>query len=100
MWPEKRLGLASIARTTIESYIEIPAAYLPAELQTLTRGWLSATSVRFLPARPVDLIANADLDLSDQSKAVDRVKLIAKVQADLIKIKLQITWIPTRRKRC
>lgn len=37
---------------------------------------------------PVDLLANADLDLSQQSKAADRIKLIAKVQADLLKIKL------------
>ncbi len=35
---------------------------------------------------PVDLLANADLDLSDHDKALDRIKLIAKVQSDLIKI--------------
>jgi hypothetical protein len=37
---------------------------------------------------PIDLIANADLDLSNQDKVADRIQLIAKVQADLLKIKL------------
>ena len=52
LWPEKRLGLASIARTTAESYIQIPASYLPAELQTLTR--------RRLPAHRSDSCRYAD----------------------------------------
>jgi hypothetical protein len=87
LWPEKRLGAASIARTTVNSYIEIPAAYLPAELLALSQdGFLRIGPI---PAEtPVDLIANADLDLSHQDKAADRIKLIAKVQADLLKIKL------------
>lgn len=87
LWPEKRLGFASIARMTVDSYIEIPAAYLPDELQSLSQsGFLRIGPI---PAgTPVDLIANADLDLSHQDNAVDRIKLIAKVQADLLKIKL------------
>ena len=36
---------------------------------------------------PIDLLANADLDLSDHDKALDRIKLIAKVQADLLQIR-------------
>ncbi len=32
LWPEKRLGFGSISRTTAESYIQIPAPYLPQEL--------------------------------------------------------------------
>jgi len=88
LWPEQRLGLASIPRTTAESYIQIPASYLPAELQSLTEaGFLNIGPI---PAgTPTDLLANADLDLSDKDKAVDRVKLIAKMQADLIQIKLK-----------
>ena len=88
LWPEQRLGLASIPRTTAESYIQIPASYLPAELQSLTEaGFLNIGPI---PAgTPIDLLANADLDLSDKDKAVDRVKLIAKMQADLIQIKLK-----------
>ncbi len=77
LWPEKRLGLASVPRTTAESYIQIPASYLPAELQTLTDGGF--LNIGPIPAgTPVDLIANADLDLSTADKAADRVKLIAK----------------------
>ncbi len=85
LWPEKRLGLNSIARTTRESYIEIPAAYLPAALQPLTEGGL----LRIGPVpqgTPIDLLVNADLDLSDRDKAAARVKLIAKVQTALLKI--------------
>jgi hypothetical protein len=87
LWPEKRLGAASIARMSVDSYIEIPAAYLPDALRPLAQnGFLNIGPI---PAgTPVDLIANADLDLSQQDKAADRIKLIAKVQADLLKIKL------------
>ena len=88
LWPQKRLGLASVPRTTAESYIQIPASYLPAELQTLTDGGF--LKIGPIPAgTPVDLIANADLDLSTADKAADRVKLIAKAQADLLQIKLK-----------
>lgn len=87
LWPEKRLGLASVARTTAESYIEIPAPYLPAELESLAPGGF--LRIGPIPAgTPVDLIANADLDLSNRAKTLDRVKLVAKIQADLLKIKL------------
>ncbi len=87
LWPQKRLGAASIARTTVDSYVEIPAAYLPSELQSLAQeGFLRIGPI---PAgTPIDLIANTDLDLSHQDKAADRVKLIAKIQADLLKIKI------------
>jgi hypothetical protein len=88
LWPEKRLGFASIIRTTAESYIQIPAPYLPGELRALAQdGFLSIGPI---PAgTPIDLLANADLDLSDHDKALDRLKLIAKVQADLIQIRMQ-----------
>ena len=88
LWPEKRRGLASISRTTTESYIEIPAAYLPHELQPIAQdGFLRIGPV---PAGiPINLIANADLDLSSRKKTVDRVKLVAQVQSDLLKIRTQ-----------
>ncbi|MGH9589885.1 MAG: hypothetical protein ACRD25_05795, partial [Terracidiphilus sp.] len=35
---------------------------------------------------PVDLLANADLELSSHGKMLDLITLIAKVQADLAKI--------------
>jgi hypothetical protein len=88
LWPEKRRSLASIARTTEESYVEIPAPYLPLELQPMTQnGFLRIGPI---PAgTPIDLLANADLDLSNTDQAVDRVKLIAKVQADLAEISVR-----------
>ncbi len=87
LWPEKRAGLSSISRTTAESYIEIPASYLPQELQSLTLIKDGFLRIGPIPAgTPVDLLANADLDLSDHDKTLDRVKLIVKVQNDLIHI--------------
>jgi hypothetical protein len=88
LWSEKRLGFASIIKTTAESYIQIPAPYLPSELQSLTEaGFLRIGPI---PAgTPIDLLANADLDLSDHDKALDRIKLVAKVQADLIQIRMK-----------
>jgi hypothetical protein len=88
LWPEKRRGAASIARTTVESVIEIPASYLPSELRFMTQdGFLRIGPI---PAgTPVDLLANADLDLSDQSKLIERIRLIKKVQADLVAIQVK-----------
>jgi len=88
LWPEKRAGFASIIRTTIESDVQVPAPYLPRELQSLAQnGFLRIGPI---PAgTPVDLLANADLDLSDHAKAFDRIKLIARVRADLIQIRLK-----------
>jgi hypothetical protein len=85
LWPEKRLGMTSIARTTAESYIQIPAPYLPQGLQSLTKeGFLSIGPI---PAgTPVDLLANADLDLSDKALTLERVRLLANVQKDLLEI--------------
>lgn len=87
LWPEKRRGLDSVVRTTAESFIEIPAPYLPIELQPIAQdGFLRLGPI---PAgTPIDLLANADLDLSDHELALERIQLIAKVQGDLIKIKL------------
>lgn len=88
LWPENRRGAASIARTTAESYIDIPASYLPKELQPLTKnGFLRIGPI---PAgTPVDLLANADLNLSSRDKTLDRIKLILKLQDDLANIQLR-----------
>ena len=86
LWPEKRAGMASVARTTADSYVEIPAAYLPDELRSLTGG--KPLRIGPIPAgTPVDLLANADLDLSNGKLALERVKLIASVQKSLVEIK-------------
>ncbi len=88
LWPVRRAGGASIARTTAESFIEIPAPYLPAELRTMAPdGYLRIGPI---PAgTPVDLLANADIDLSDNKNAMSRVKLLAKVQANLLRIRTE-----------
>ena len=88
LWPEKRVGFDSIPRTTVESYLEIPAPYLPSGLQSLAHdGFLRIGPI---PAgTPVDLLANADMDLSNPEKAVERVRLIEKVSRDLAKIQLK-----------
>lgn len=88
LWPQKRLGPDSIPRTTVESYINIPSSYFPQELQSMTRnGFLRIGPI---PAgTPVDLLANADLELSNQGKMLDLIALIAKVQADLAKTAAQ-----------
>ena len=86
--PEKRRAFDSIARTTAESYIEIPAAYLPTELQSSTQeGFLRLGPIP--GGTPIDLLANADLDLSSPDKVIGLIKLIGKLQADLAEIQLR-----------
>ena len=87
LWPQKRSGLDSVARTISQSFIEVPAPYLPSALQSLAPD--GVLRIGPIPAgTPIDLIANADLDFSDRDKAVERAKVIAEAQADLLKIKL------------
>ena len=86
LWPEKRQGPASIPRTTVDSYIEIPVSYVPKEVQPLTKS--EFLRIGPIPAgTPVDLLANADLDFSSPGKAARLVKLIAKVQGELLTIR-------------
>jgi hypothetical protein len=94
LWPQKRRGTDSIARTTVESYIEIPTSYLPKmpylpkELQPVIEK--DALRIGPIPAgTPIDLLANADLDLSDRDKTIERIKLVDRVQHDLRTIREQ-----------
>lgn len=88
LWPEKRLGLASIPRTTLESYIDIPSAYLPQELHSMAQnGFLRIGPIP--KGTPIDLLANADLDLSSHDTMLDRIALIRKVQGDLAEIQFR-----------
>lgn len=88
LWPAKRRGVTSIARTTTDSFIEIPASYLPSELKAVTQnGFLRIGPIP--SGTPIDLLANADLDLSDRDKAAVRIKLIFKIQSDLATIRLK-----------
>ncbi len=85
LWPAKRAGQASIARTTVDSYLEIPTAYLPEGLRGLARR--DTLRIGPIPAgTPVDLLANTDLDLSDPSRAAERVRLTKEVIGSLAQI--------------
>jgi hypothetical protein len=88
LWPAKRRGQASIARTTVDSYVEMPASYLPAALQSFAQnGYLRIGPI---PAgTPIDLLANADLDVFNPGTARDRMALLQKIQNDLIAIYTQ-----------
>jgi len=88
LWSDKRAGLKSVLRTTAQSYIEIPIAYLPNEMnQFAADGYLRIGPI---PANtPINLLANADIDLSNPNKEADRLKLLAKVQAALLRIKIE-----------
>lgn len=88
LWPDKRAGLASVLRTDAESYIEIPVTYLPKEFEPLAHeGYLRIGPI---PAdTPINLLANADLDLSDSGKDVDRIKLMATAQVALLRIRTE-----------
>lgn len=88
LWPEKRLSLGSIPRTTVASYVDVPVSYLPPELQPLAKnGFLRIGPI---PAgTPIDLLANTDLDLSRHDRMLDRIALIRKLQGDLAEIQLR-----------
>jgi hypothetical protein len=88
LWPEKRAGFASILRTNAESYIEIPITYLPKEFEPLSQdGYLRIGPI---PANtPINMLANADLDLSNSRKDMDRIKLIARAQTALLRIRTE-----------
>ena len=71
LWPDKRLGMRSINRTTAESWLVLDRSYLPAPLFTALRahGIVDAqdAALRIGPipqGTPIDLLANADLELS------------------------------------
>jgi hypothetical protein len=86
LWPEKRAAMNSILRTTTQSYIEIPAAYLPKPITKFASdGYLRLGPI---PAgTPINLLANADIDFSNPRGQTDRLKLLAKVQTALLGIK-------------
>ncbi|HEY4918781.1 MAG TPA: hypothetical protein VII40_01625 [Xanthobacteraceae bacterium] len=71
LWPEKRLGMGSVYRTTAESWLVLDRADLPPLLLAALRaeGVLGARdhALRIGPipqGTPINLLANADLELS------------------------------------
>ncbi|QNI30185.1 hypothetical protein H7849_13375 [Alloacidobacterium dinghuense] len=88
LWPEKRRGVNSILRTSEQSYIEIAAAYLPKEIsEFVSNGYLRVGPIP--ENTPINLLANADLDLSNPHGEIDRLNLLARVQGELLRIKVE-----------
>jgi mono/diheme cytochrome c family protein len=83
LWPSKRLGTASILRTTEKSYIQVPSPYLPSWLRANNDGFVRIGPI---PRKtPIDLLANLDLD----SNRLDLGKLAIDVATTLIDIDKQ-----------
>jgi hypothetical protein len=107
LWPEKRAGAAgnkdgadgqstSLWRTTEESWVKLPEAYLDKPLRRLLRGNLQVdptTGGRYFAfgpipkGTPVNLLANTNLELSGVFKASDLAKLLLESVAVMKDIK-------------
>ena len=81
LWPKKRLGKASIWRTSGVSYIRIPIPLVPDALRTLVKG--RYLEIGPVPAgTPVNLIANLDPTLPNLAKVIVAVnKVLAAMKA-------------------
>jgi len=85
LWPDTRSAGGLIFRTSSESYLQVPGIYLPWQLKWLARD--GTLRIGPIPAgTPVDLLANADLQMSLDRETVERVLLIKKLQSALSKI--------------
>jgi hypothetical protein len=78
LWPEKRDGAKSIWRTTTESWLQVPEAYLHGALARKLRKNMRVdekTGARYFAfgpipkGTPVNLLANTDLELNSLGKA-------------------------------
>ena len=85
LWPEKRDGIKSIRRTTVESSIQVPEAYLEGPLAGKLREDMRVdpkTGARYfelgpIPAgTPVNLLANTDLEIDGLRKAGELAELL------------------------
>lgn len=97
LWPEKRLGLGSIYRTTQTSFLYIERSYLPKlAFQALKKALgmpKDATLIRLGPipkGTPVNLLANIDLEPTlDPIKLLDFTDAAVKLNAALHDINKQ-----------
>ena len=98
LWPEKRLGLGSIYRTTERSWLTIHRSYLPTPLFQLLKGRGlgspgSKEEIRLGPIPkgiPVNLIANIDLELShNPAKTLNFIQLAIALDATLRDIRTE-----------
>ena len=100
LWPEKRLGVGSIYRTTVESWLVLSKSYLPPALFAVLKlnGLLTpdGQAVRLGPiprGTPVNLLANIAL-LSEKSDIADQTEHIKKLLAVLIKLNDALKTLP------
>jgi hypothetical protein len=82
LWPEKRLGTASIWRTTRETYLKIPASYVPELLSPLIKdGFLGIGPIP--EGLPINLLANID------PTSPKIITLIPAINAALLEVSLK-----------
>ena len=89
LWPEKRLGVDSIWRTSRECSLQLQAAVIPEPLRTLLKPQIDPDGYfRIGPipeGTPVNLLANIDPD-TDPAKLVE---LCLKLKKVLLQVKLE-----------
>jgi hypothetical protein len=89
LWPEKRLGVDSIWRTSRECSLQLQVAVIPEPLRTLLKPHVDPDGYfRLGPipeGTPVNLLANVDPD-TDPAKLVE---LCLKIKKTLLQIKLE-----------
>jgi len=89
LWPEKRLGIASIWRTSRECNLQLQAAVIPEPLRTLLKPYVDPDGyfrVGPIPeGTPVNLLANVDPD----TDPVKLVELCLKIKKTLLQVKLE-----------
>jgi hypothetical protein len=85
--PEKRLGLASVYRTTEESWLRVNPAFIPKVLQPLLGELKDAdgnVAIGPIPkGTPVNLLVNIDMALDDAEKIKNNLKVLLKVKKAL-----------------
>ena len=92
LWPEKRLGLESIWRTSEATYIKIPKSAIPPITRTaLTAhfedGYLNIGPIP--PGTPINLLGSLNMGLDSLSArhVKDFVKLVVKIKLEMLKTK-------------
>jgi hypothetical protein len=100
LWPEKRLGLGSIYRTTEKSWLLLSTSYLPPALRDVlkAKGLLSSdgAAARLGPipkGTPINLLANAAL-LSESSNIDDQDAHLSKLVAVVVKWRNELKGLP------
>jgi len=93
LWPDKRLGVKSIYRSTQESWIHIYKNFLPAGLSVALKDMTDAEgNVRIGPipqGTPIGLLSNIDidLDLKDTERMKKLIGLLIDLRRGLVEIK-------------